>query len=75
MKDKPAFPYAVPISSSRAKYVDGMTLREWYAGMAVMQIPPNVKWIIGPDTEKIAKYAFEIADAMISQTNDSQDDK
>lgn len=42
----------------------GMTLRQWYAGMALQGLlaDPN-----GPGKAVIVKEAFEIADAMISR--------
>jgi hypothetical protein len=46
--------------------VDGLTVREWYAGMALAAIAGQVsKANLAPD--EIAQAAFNVADAMLAQ--------
>ena len=43
--------------------VDGMTLRDWFAGLAMEATPPD----FFSDVESVASRAYCIADAMIAQ--------
>lgn len=45
--------------------VDGMTLRDWFAGQALVAIL-NVNQD-GGDNEKAAMLAYELADAMLAE--------
>ena len=67
--DKPAFPSSKSDADGPYQYADGMTLREFYAGMAPN--PPD-SWIatrkmVRTDAELAAAWAFEYADAMIAE--------
>jgi hypothetical protein len=60
-------PFAFPTEDAD-KYHHGMTLRQWYAGMALQGLIAHE----GPSTipgcrEKDAKFCFEQADAMIEE--------
>lgn len=69
--DKLAFPAPVeragtsPIIDAGAR---GMTLREWYAGMALIGVIQEDKtaWANG-DAKTIAEVSFRIADAMLAK--------
>lgn len=61
----PAFP--VPISGSEAKYAEGMTLRDLFAGMALQGILARSSEWETQWGDSRAKQAFEIADAMLKQ--------
>ena len=76
MKDKSAFP--ISNVGPAAIVAEGMTLREWYAGMALQG---HLAGMTGNETraiwagmsegvffeEEMSKIAFSYADAMISQ--------
>ena len=67
-KSGPAFP--VPCSGSEVKYFEGMTLRQWYAGMALQGMIGRVDAIYSAGmarAEAIAEWAYEQADAMLQQ--------
>jgi hypothetical protein len=52
----------------------GMTLREWYAGMALQSVIND--WSTGwtkAAVREIARGAFEIADAMIAEDEKSRE--
>lgn len=71
--DKPAFPYYAEISG---KEMIGMTMREWYAGMALKGILANQTWcgegMRGLTPDQIARLAalnaFGYADAMLAES-------
>jgi hypothetical protein len=44
---------------------EGMSLRDWFAGMAMQGLLANC----GADSEQIAKKAYEYADAMLVERN------
>lgn len=61
----PAFPHA-PYSTSASHWSDGsqgMTLRDWFAGMAL-------QWLLSGDLDDtksaFARHAYEMADAMLA---------
>lgn len=60
---------AFPIADSRDKWMQGMSLRDWFAGMAVEGLMANSKWaaVETPWPEYAAKEAYEIADAMLKE--------
>lgn len=45
-------------------YNDGMTLRDWFAGMAMQGICANPEIVTTPAQR--ARLAFEVADAMVA---------
>lgn len=61
MTNKPAF----PITSLQGDYNEGMTLREWYAGIAMVSFLQHPQAFESP--ESTAKWAFEQADLMIKE--------
>ena len=56
----PAFPY---VCKEAGHYSDGMTLRQWYAGLAMRGWAADG----GVDVEAGARWAFKLADAMIAE--------
>ena len=60
----PAFPVVFGDSA-----YSGMTLRQWYAGMAMQALNTNPSWDV-ISCESIAEDAFRQADAMLSQEAD-----
>lgn len=63
MKDWPAFPRTVTYSDGSSETWPGMTLRQWYAGMAMQGLVVSADW----STTTIAEEAFRLADAMLAQ--------
>lgn len=68
----PAFPGHFPAHGPMDEVSHwGMSLRDWFAGMALQTLTP--KW--SPDTTTIpsglALYAYEIADAMLKEREKS----
>jgi hypothetical protein len=53
-------------ASGGKEFVGGMTLRDWFAGLAMQGIitDPN-----GPSNETLAKWAYRVADTMIEERN------
>lgn len=82
MKNKPAFPLFAEFKnfdSGRHHFTEGMNLKEYYAGQALVGILSNKQMSMAiismrdtPDEENIpsmvAKLAWEIADEMIKST-------
>lgn len=62
MGDQSAFPVTYPMSQQ------GMTLRDWFAGQALLGYAanPNVGWHI-TSVKSMAKGFFDMADAMIKE--------
>lgn len=59
-----AFPYCVWVGDHHNGHNTGMSMREWFAGMAlhgILQLHGSV--VGGP--ERTAKMSYEVADAMI----------
>ncbi len=48
---------------------DGMTLRDWFAGQALMMMyaQTNHEAVAGHDEKTVAAWAYEIADAMLAE--------
>jgi hypothetical protein len=44
----------------------GMSLREWYAGMALHGVMSDMEGVF-TEPEKVAEYCFKYADAMIKE--------
>ena len=65
----PASPqYAVPHEATIVSLRPGMTLRQWYAGMALTGIMGNSNAAFDqPWQAHAAKDAFQLADAMIAE--------
>lgn len=78
----PAFPTAENIHDPRAtgvQYIDGMTLRDWYAGMALFtlanELQLNMVLKEGAPSSRpdcIAAFAGAVADAMLAERKESQ---
>ena len=60
----PAFPN-VDISNTCGEH--GMSLRDWFAGMAVQGMLASGRWDHKESAEQFAGLCFRIADAMIAQ--------
>lgn len=54
-----AFPYCVWVGDHHNGHNTGMSLRNWFAGMALNQVD------MGFDSDYKAKMAYSIADAML----------
>lgn len=62
-----AFPYCVWVGDHHNGHNTGMTLRQWYAGMAlqgILQLLGSVAVDFG-GPERTAKMSYDVADAMI----------
>ncbi len=57
----PAFPMAVPTDFQFAN--DGMTLRDWFAGQALIGLCLSEPWVL---SEAKAQAAYEVADALLA---------
>jgi hypothetical protein len=70
--DIKAFPLAIPYGVSEIN--SGMTLRDWFAGMALMGIIANRETVIrkqdGPSN--VCPAAYGMADAMIAERSKSK---
>lgn len=66
-KEKMAFPTVMDLGFGSTFYQQGMTLRQWYAGMAMQGILSNSSSIIMIDSniEKYIKMSIKYANAMI----------
>lgn len=58
----PAFPLATSSLSNDSYCVNGMSLRDWFAGQA---ISPMLVQAYGNTPEFLASHAYAIADAML----------
>lgn len=65
----PAFarPLSLNVLSVETPAQDGMTLRQWYAGMALGMIRSQGALVMRHQPEAIAKWAADMADAMIAE--------
>ena len=45
----------------------GMTLRDWFAGQALVGIAPKLADAMQPNNKLAAKHAYEVADAMLKE--------
>lgn len=71
-EDKLAFLSSGEGPSTGPYFIPGMTLRQWYAGMALQGMAAGDHWSQNICNEKIpleavAKIAFKTADAMIAE--------
>lgn len=63
----PAFPRSRSIE--RDDYwdeEDGMSLRDWFAGMALQALISRIPANASPDENGLADYAYDVADAMLA---------
>lgn len=60
----PAFP--CPTGTDGGSLYDGMSLRDWFAGMALSAICSKPGWLISQDAPVIARQSYEAADAMLA---------
>ena len=77
MSEKPENPLAFPgqmengLDPRAGNFNEGMTLRDYFAATALSGIQPEFRSapgaIITQDCEHLAKYAYDIADAMLLQ--------
>lgn len=68
----PAFPGSIKTIHLADKDMivqEGMTLREWYAGMSLIGYRANSSLNQNDDTNKIAQWCFQDADAMLLARN------
>ena len=68
MTDAPDNPAAYPSSSSGfgAAAQPGMTLRDWFAGQALVEVASLIT-VKQPDTlNTVARLAYDLADAMLA---------
>lgn len=68
---RPAFPHVglQNVGAENRFCFDGMSLREWFAGMALAN--PQVMTLSGfddGDCQMVARRAFNVADAMIKES-------
>lgn len=63
-KNPLAFPR--PGFDNPAGYEDGMTLRDWFAGQALISLP-NIGCGADLDIQDTAAAAYQIADAMLAE--------
>ncbi len=70
---KPAFPVVYDLYKDNQEAEFGMSLREWYAGLAMQGLlTANYFYMEGEtnNADSIAKNAFLIANAMIEQSEE-----
>jgi hypothetical protein len=61
-----AFPVQVPeYNGMPASYIDGMSLRDWFAGQALTALPPHLHELQTDHWIKIAEWSYNLADAML----------
>lgn len=61
-----AFPTYLSPNSVQGGVMAGMTLRQWYAGMALMLLRDRfADGALVPPPQYIAEYVFKVADAML----------
>lgn len=73
----PAFPVPMiespnhgPVPVTTYGNLGGMTLRDWFAGQALPVVAmPASDGSICQNTEKLAAWAYELADAMLAERN------
>lgn len=62
-----AFPNQVLVTDEKFADLRGMTLRQWYAGLAMQAAATNAKGADGFTFQERAAWAFMQADAMIAE--------
>lgn len=65
----PAFPFGFVTDHATVKVQEGMSLRDWFAGMALSGLIPNAAWdyTSGPCNAAAAQRCYAIADAMLAE--------
>lgn len=64
----PAFPRApFDVNDYCGDGSPGMSLRDWFAGMAMQAIRADAAFALRSDPEQVADRAYEQADAMIAE--------
>lgn len=58
---------AFPVQRYDGSWIDGMSLRDYFAGQWLSN-----KWAANTTIEETAKIAYEVADAMIKQREDTE---
>ena len=71
MKDIPAFPNKGD-NSPENSYYDGMTLRDYFAGQALIALSGNFNCRGQSDSKSTANMAYCFADAMLEARNNTQ---
>lgn len=76
VKDKSAFPglreprINESFPSWMSFFKPGMTLRQWYAGMALQGLAANIEFSLeAANAERMASSAFDLADSMLAFEN------
>lgn len=69
-------PPAFPVTAGQQVYTHGMTLRDWFAGQALMGICANTYTPWSPDAAdiedgQITKASYDLADAMLAARGQS----
>ncbi len=64
----PAFPHTVEEDGCLTQYHSGMTLRDWFAGQAMIGLVPDIAE--EADAINIGRAAYSIADAMMAARDD-----
>jgi hypothetical protein len=71
-KNPPAFPVKVkrntstdPLATPREFQMEGMTLRDWFAGQVLAGICADPEW--GDDPTHLASFSYTLADAMLAE--------
>lgn len=70
----PAFPFKCQGPTTGPEFYYGMTLRDWFAGQALVGVLSNHDLLMRTDQESIlstraaaAQYAYAVADSMLQQ--------
>lgn len=65
----PAFPHAVQkLHSSYASAIEGMSLRDWFAGQALAGLCADSEFR-GKNTISYVSFSYDLADAMLAARN------
>lgn len=68
MSDKPAF----PVTAGNQFFTTGMTLRDWFAGQALVNLADRAG-SMAFDPKGAASIAYEFADAMLAEREKPND--
>lgn len=70
----PAFPQHIPVSQrvdsieGYLKHAGGMTLRDWFAGQALIGVlKARNGFLVDVGTENVAPWAYQVANAMLKE--------
>jgi len=66
-KNPPAFPQSYQVKDGYGEYTQhdhGMTLRDWFAGQAIVSL--NISTLECWSVQDIAIHVYEVADAMLA---------